>query len=144
MFGQSQVQASGWSEDDAIGNSPGVCRELAEGIGGLLGWRKGVHRKIIGGSRKACRENRETHWEHAGGSSEEDFKTHRKNVKGCRISGRGTSRDWKSEGNHFSKHPGGYTVGERRLHHRCPRIQAIGGGCIAQPCSCTIIAQESG
>ncbi|RRT35314.1 hypothetical protein B296_00050481 [Ensete ventricosum] len=62
MFGQSQVQASGWSEDDVTGNSPGVCRELAEGIGVLLGWRKGVHRKkiethrkIIGGSRKACR-----------------------------------------------------------------------------------------
>ncbi|RWW40283.1 hypothetical protein BHE74_00054316, partial [Ensete ventricosum] len=41
-----------------------MCRKLAEGIGSLLGWRKGVrqkktetHRKIIGGSRKACRES---------------------------------------------------------------------------------------
>ncbi|RRT62479.1 hypothetical protein B296_00009351 [Ensete ventricosum] len=48
---------------DAIGNSPGVRWELAEGIGSLLGWHKGVrqkktetHRKIIEGSRKACRE----------------------------------------------------------------------------------------
>ncbi|RWV78806.1 hypothetical protein GW17_00060155, partial [Ensete ventricosum] len=47
---------------DAVGNSPGVRRELAEGIGSLLGWRKGVRQKkietrwnIIGGSRKACR-----------------------------------------------------------------------------------------
>ncbi|RRT51395.1 hypothetical protein B296_00022480 [Ensete ventricosum] len=62
-IGQSQVQASGQSEDDAVGNSPGVRRELAEGIRNLLGWCKGVrwkktetHRKIIGGYRKACRE----------------------------------------------------------------------------------------
>ncbi|RRT60380.1 hypothetical protein B296_00016082 [Ensete ventricosum] len=48
---------------DAIGNLPGIRRELAEGIGSLPGWRKGVSqkkietcRKIIGGSRKACRE----------------------------------------------------------------------------------------
>ncbi|RZS27090.1 hypothetical protein BHM03_00060521 [Ensete ventricosum] len=48
---------------DAVGNSLGVRRELAESIGSLLGWRKGVfqkktetHRKIIGGSQKACRE----------------------------------------------------------------------------------------
>ncbi|RWW73910.1 hypothetical protein BHE74_00018173 [Ensete ventricosum] len=41
---------------DAIGNSLGVRRELVEGIGSLLGWRKGVrqkktetHRKIVGG-----------------------------------------------------------------------------------------------
>ncbi|RZS18319.1 hypothetical protein BHM03_00050558 [Ensete ventricosum] len=47
---------------NAFGNSPGVCRKLAEGIGSLPRWRKGVrqkktetHRKIIGGSRKACR-----------------------------------------------------------------------------------------
>ncbi|RRT79498.1 hypothetical protein B296_00002618 [Ensete ventricosum] len=46
-----------------VGNSPGVRRELAKGIGSLLGWRKGVcqkktetHRKIIRVSRKACRE----------------------------------------------------------------------------------------
>ncbi|RWV85890.1 hypothetical protein GW17_00052276 [Ensete ventricosum] len=48
---------------DAVGNSLGVCRELDEGIGSLPRWRKGVrqkkietHWKIIGGSRKACRE----------------------------------------------------------------------------------------
>ncbi|RWW02931.1 hypothetical protein BHE74_00042843 [Ensete ventricosum] len=63
MIGQSQVQASGQSEDDAVGNSLGERRELAEGIESLPGWHKGVHRKktethqkIIGGSRKACRE----------------------------------------------------------------------------------------
>ncbi|RRT34620.1 hypothetical protein B296_00054907 [Ensete ventricosum] len=45
---------------DASGNSPGVCRKLAKGIGSLLGWHKGVRqkktetrRKIAGGSRKA-------------------------------------------------------------------------------------------
>ncbi|RWV99931.1 hypothetical protein GW17_00037127 [Ensete ventricosum] len=50
---------------DAVGNSSGVRRELAEGIGNLSGWRKGVrqkktetHRKIVGGSRKAYREVR--------------------------------------------------------------------------------------
>ncbi|RWW44215.1 hypothetical protein BHE74_00050047 [Ensete ventricosum] len=55
--------ASGRSENDAVGNSPRVHRELAKGIGSLPGWPKGVrwkktetHRKIIGGSRKACRE----------------------------------------------------------------------------------------
>ncbi|RWW69775.1 hypothetical protein BHE74_00022589 [Ensete ventricosum] len=31
--------------DDAVGNSPGVRRELTKGIGSLPGWRKGVHRK---------------------------------------------------------------------------------------------------
>ncbi|RWW65669.1 hypothetical protein BHE74_00027006 [Ensete ventricosum] len=48
---------------DAVRNSLGVCRELAKGIRSLLGWCKGVHqkkiethRKIIGGSRKACQE----------------------------------------------------------------------------------------
>ncbi|RRT33456.1 hypothetical protein B296_00044143, partial [Ensete ventricosum] len=62
-FGQSQVQASGRSSDDAVGNSLRLRRELAEYIGSLLGWRKGVYRektetrrKIIEGSRKACRE----------------------------------------------------------------------------------------
>ncbi|RWV87450.1 hypothetical protein BHE74_00031358 [Ensete ventricosum] len=50
-------------EDDAVGNSLGVRRELTEGIGSLPGCRKGVHwkktetrRKIIGGSRNASRE----------------------------------------------------------------------------------------
>ncbi|RZR73746.1 hypothetical protein BHM03_00027745, partial [Ensete ventricosum] len=48
---------------NAVGNSPGVHLELAKGIGSLLGRCKGVRqkmietrRKIIGGSRKACRE----------------------------------------------------------------------------------------
>ncbi|RWV77850.1 hypothetical protein GW17_00061270 [Ensete ventricosum] len=50
---------------DAFGNSPGVCRKLTKGIGCLLGWRMGIRqkktetrRKIIKGSRKACRESR--------------------------------------------------------------------------------------
>ncbi|RWW75949.1 hypothetical protein BHE74_00015983 [Ensete ventricosum] len=41
---------------NAVGNSLGVCRELAKGIRSLQGWRKGVRqkktetrRKIIGG-----------------------------------------------------------------------------------------------
>ncbi|RRT33171.1 hypothetical protein B296_00048921 [Ensete ventricosum] len=48
---------------DAVGNSLGVRRELAEGIRSLSRWRKGVsqkkpetRRKIIEGSRKACWE----------------------------------------------------------------------------------------
>ncbi|RRT37437.1 hypothetical protein B296_00030673 [Ensete ventricosum] len=51
-------------ESELLGNSPGVRRELAKGIGSLPGWRKGVHqkktktrRKIVGGSRKACRDS---------------------------------------------------------------------------------------
>ncbi|RWW10935.1 hypothetical protein GW17_00025492 [Ensete ventricosum] len=50
---------------DAVGNSPGVHRELAEGIGSLLGLRKKIRQmktetcqKIVGGSRKACRDER--------------------------------------------------------------------------------------
>ncbi|RWW03169.1 hypothetical protein GW17_00033691 [Ensete ventricosum] len=50
---------------DAFGNSPGVCRKLAEGIGSLPGWRKGVrqkktetHQKIIGGSNDAMGSRR--------------------------------------------------------------------------------------
>ncbi|RWV86907.1 hypothetical protein GW17_00051148 [Ensete ventricosum] len=65
MIDQSQVHTLGRDSDDAIGNSPGVPRELIEGIGSLPGWRKGVHqkktethRKIVGGSRKACWELR--------------------------------------------------------------------------------------
>ncbi|RWW38074.1 hypothetical protein BHE74_00056725 [Ensete ventricosum] len=45
---------------DAVGNSPRVCRKLAEGIESLPKWRKRVRqkktetcRKIVGGSRKA-------------------------------------------------------------------------------------------
>ncbi|RRT41768.1 hypothetical protein B296_00046787 [Ensete ventricosum] len=48
---------------DAVGNTSGVHQEFAKGIGSLLGWRKRVHqkktetrRKIVNGSRKACRE----------------------------------------------------------------------------------------
>ncbi|RWV77406.1 hypothetical protein GW17_00061768 [Ensete ventricosum] len=48
---------------DAVGNSLGVHRKLAEGIGSLLGWHKRVRQKkiearrmIVGGSRKACRD----------------------------------------------------------------------------------------
>ncbi|RZR90899.1 hypothetical protein BHM03_00018901 [Ensete ventricosum] len=51
---------------DTVGNSPGVRRELTEGIESLPGWHKKVHhkkiethRKIVGGSRKACRERSE-------------------------------------------------------------------------------------
>ncbi|RWW13747.1 hypothetical protein GW17_00022530 [Ensete ventricosum] len=61
-IGQSQVQTSGRSENDAVGNSLGVRRELAESIGSLLRCRKGVCqkkietcRKIVRGSQKACR-----------------------------------------------------------------------------------------
>ncbi|RZR84941.1 hypothetical protein BHM03_00011860, partial [Ensete ventricosum] len=72
--------------DDVVGNSPGVRRELVEGIGSLSGWRKGVRRKktkthwkIVGGSRKACRDYREDRYKHAGRSSEKDRETrHRK------------------------------------------------------------------
>ncbi|RWV96787.1 hypothetical protein GW17_00040478 [Ensete ventricosum] len=48
---------------DAVGNSPRVRRELAEGIRSLPRWRKRVRQKntetrqkIIGGNLKACRE----------------------------------------------------------------------------------------
>ncbi|RRT32736.1 hypothetical protein B296_00058878 [Ensete ventricosum] len=48
---------------DAVTNSPGVRWELAKGIRSLLRWRKGVRqkktetrRKIVGGSRKSCRD----------------------------------------------------------------------------------------
>ncbi|RWW47804.1 hypothetical protein BHE74_00046178, partial [Ensete ventricosum] len=37
--------ASGQGSNDAIGNSPGVRWELAEGIESLPGWRKGVRGK---------------------------------------------------------------------------------------------------
>ncbi|RRT34972.1 hypothetical protein B296_00058615 [Ensete ventricosum] len=40
---------------DAVGNSPGVRRELAEGIGSLPGWRKGVRQKKIETRRKIVR-----------------------------------------------------------------------------------------
>ncbi|RWV95382.1 hypothetical protein GW17_00041996 [Ensete ventricosum] len=59
------TRMSDWREpvDDAVGNSLGVRRELTEGIGSLLRWRKGVRqkkiktrRKIVGGSRKSYRD----------------------------------------------------------------------------------------
>ncbi|RWW47881.1 hypothetical protein BHE74_00046096, partial [Ensete ventricosum] len=69
---ERKLQSEVWPEsspsidrgsDDAVGNSPGVRRELAEDIGSLLGWRKGVRwkktetrRKIVKGSRKAYQE----------------------------------------------------------------------------------------
>ncbi|RRT46754.1 hypothetical protein B296_00051919 [Ensete ventricosum] len=47
-----------------FGNSPGVRRELAEGLRSLPGWCKGVrqkktetHRKIVGGSQNTCRDS---------------------------------------------------------------------------------------
>ncbi|RWW56437.1 hypothetical protein BHE74_00036847 [Ensete ventricosum] len=97
---------------DAFGNSPGVCRKLAKGIGSLLGWHKGVrqkkietHRKIIGGSRKACRESGcsndvvGSRWKFTsrfvegigklarnvkGDHRKEDQRTYRKIARGCR------------------------------------------------------------
>ncbi|RWV90348.1 hypothetical protein GW17_00047453 [Ensete ventricosum] len=55
--------ALGRSEDNAVRNSPGVRWELVESIRRLLGWHKRVRRKktktrrkIIKGSRKACRD----------------------------------------------------------------------------------------
>ncbi|RRT46994.1 hypothetical protein B296_00027669, partial [Ensete ventricosum] len=49
-------------EDDAVGNSPRVRRELTEGVESLPGWRNGVyrkktktHRKIIGIAEKLVR-----------------------------------------------------------------------------------------
>ncbi|RRT64919.1 hypothetical protein B296_00015066 [Ensete ventricosum] len=84
---------------DAVGNSLGVRRELAESIRSLLGWRKRVcqkktetRRKIIECSHKAYREDWKTRREHAGRSPKEDRKIHRKNAEGCRISGHKGSR----------------------------------------------------
>ncbi|RRT75053.1 hypothetical protein B296_00011910 [Ensete ventricosum] len=87
---------------DAVGNSPGVCRELAVGIESLPGWHKGVRqkknetcRKIIGGNRKACRDSLGDLPKGSGSSLETRReiarrrpKTHRKNAEGCRIGGR--------------------------------------------------------
>ncbi|RWV79838.1 hypothetical protein GW17_00058971 [Ensete ventricosum] len=60
---KEHLRALGRSEDDAVENSLGVHRELAEGIRSLLGWCMGVyrkktetHQKIIGGSRKTYQE----------------------------------------------------------------------------------------
>ncbi|RRT40854.1 hypothetical protein B296_00034329 [Ensete ventricosum] len=61
--GRGEATVKSMHRVDAVGNSPGVCRKLTEGIGSLLGWRKGVRQKktetrqkIIGGSRKAYRD----------------------------------------------------------------------------------------
>ncbi|RRT69162.1 hypothetical protein B296_00030537 [Ensete ventricosum] len=58
-----EVVALGRSKDDVVGNSLGVHRELTESTESLLGWRNEVprkktetYRKIVEGSRKACRE----------------------------------------------------------------------------------------
>ncbi|RWV93987.1 hypothetical protein GW17_00043515 [Ensete ventricosum] len=81
---------------DAIGNSPGVHRKLIEGIGSLLGWRKGVYQKktetrwkIVKGSRKACHEFVEGIGKLAGntpGDHRGEYqKTYRKYTGGYRI-----------------------------------------------------------
>ncbi|RWW13109.1 hypothetical protein GW17_00023197 [Ensete ventricosum] len=82
---------------DAIGNSLGVRWKLAEGIRSLLRWRKGVHqkktktrRKIVEGSRKACRERfaegiRKFAGNGKGDCREEDRRICRKIAGGCRI-----------------------------------------------------------
>ncbi|RWW44173.1 hypothetical protein BHE74_00050094 [Ensete ventricosum] len=61
---------------DTVGNSPGVRRELVEGIGSLPGWRKGVrqkktvtHQNIVRGRRKACRE---TNYDRSNGVTTDD------------------------------------------------------------------------
>ncbi|RWV81497.1 hypothetical protein GW17_00057080 [Ensete ventricosum] len=75
---------------DAFGNSPGVCRKLVESIGSLLGWRNGVRqkkietrRKIIEGSRKACREIGKPVGIAKGDRRKEDRRTYRKIVGVC-------------------------------------------------------------
>ncbi|RRT37726.1 hypothetical protein B296_00047281 [Ensete ventricosum] len=55
---QSQVHASDQGSDDVVRNSPGVRRKLAEGIGSLLGWRKGVRQKKIESRRKIVKDSR--------------------------------------------------------------------------------------
>ncbi|RRT60818.1 hypothetical protein B296_00005676 [Ensete ventricosum] len=84
---EHEEEALGRSEDDAVGNSCGVYRELAEGIGSLPRWCKEVRQKKI-----------ETRIEKLAGNTppEKDHKTRRKNVGGCRINGTGDSR--RSEG----------------------------------------------
>ncbi|RRT74712.1 hypothetical protein B296_00005571 [Ensete ventricosum] len=44
-IGQRQVYASGRGSNDAVRNSLGVHWKVIEGIGSLLGWRKGVRQK---------------------------------------------------------------------------------------------------
>ncbi|RWW40505.1 hypothetical protein BHE74_00054079 [Ensete ventricosum] len=52
---------------DAFGNSPGVCQKLAEGIGSLPRWRKGVRQKKTETRRKIVGEDRRTCHKIAGG-----------------------------------------------------------------------------
>ncbi|RWW43150.1 hypothetical protein BHE74_00051216 [Ensete ventricosum] len=75
---------------DAVRNSPGVRRELTEGIESLLEWCKGVrqkktetHRKIIGGSRKAGWDSQGTRREITRRRPED----YRKNAIECQVSG---------------------------------------------------------
>ncbi|RZS19583.1 hypothetical protein BHM03_00051997 [Ensete ventricosum] len=54
---------------DAFGNSPGVCRKLAEGIESFPGWHKGVRHKKTKTRSKIVGE---------------DQRTYRKIARGCR------------------------------------------------------------
>ncbi|RZS14428.1 hypothetical protein BHM03_00046126, partial [Ensete ventricosum] len=72
---------------DAVGNSPGVHRELTEGIRNLPGWCKGVHRKkiethrkIVGGIGKIARNT-------PGDRQRKTVRLAVGNAGGCRITG---------------------------------------------------------
>ncbi|RRT64485.1 hypothetical protein B296_00010378 [Ensete ventricosum] len=54
---------------DAVRNSSGVCRQLTEGIGSLLGWRKRVRSKKIETRQKIIRGSRKTYRERCSGIS---------------------------------------------------------------------------
>ncbi|RWV87419.1 hypothetical protein GW17_00050583 [Ensete ventricosum] len=98
-----ELQVKSIHRVDAVGNSLGVRRELAEGIGSLLGWHKGVHqkkietrRKIVRGSRKTCLDGISSKFAKrfaerikklVGNTLGDRPKTHRKNAGGCRIGG---------------------------------------------------------
>ncbi|RWW26016.1 hypothetical protein GW17_00009621 [Ensete ventricosum] len=73
--------ASGRSKDNAVGNSLGVHRELTKGIRSLPGWRKGVRRKIVGGSQNACWELGSCRPDMEPGLPEEDLETHHKECR---------------------------------------------------------------
>ncbi|RZS17013.1 hypothetical protein BHM03_00049106 [Ensete ventricosum] len=96
-----------------IVNSPGVCWELAEVIGGLLGvrWKLAEGIGSLPGVRKELAEgDRELARMASGNSPEEDRETHRKIVEGSKRASR--DRDWKSGGNHFFEIFDGCTAGE--------------------------------
>ncbi|RRT70737.1 hypothetical protein B296_00020804, partial [Ensete ventricosum] len=63
----------GRSEDDAVGNSPGVRWEFAEGIGSFLGWRlddaMGARGEFTRTSSKILERSLGTRREIAGGGS---------------------------------------------------------------------------